>query len=686
MAAMGLGALLLQPLTSAPLSLADVVRAEQFTCADSLPTVDGRVFPEPNVYPQLIAFEHFVCGIAELEEAYGDLLESEVLGQSEGGNDQYVVRMTDETVTTPKQDLLIYSSIHGGEVGGREGAVRQIEDMVDPAFLADEAWVMQLLDEYVVHWFFPNPDGWANCEGSACSRGNANGTDLNRNYPITGYIAGTPLSEAESGQAHDYMLERAGNWYLGTDNHGQGPDTYAAAGLQIVGQFDYQKSETLARFADGISDEMAANNPVLQGLDALNGATGLDMGPYHWGTLYDMLGYSASGSMIDWYNTPGGVEGVGFATELTAGTGVRQELHPTLLNQVHVDSIRAINTTMFKQAIDPVDFTFPVGGDAAYVFDPRRITDTDANGRGYDGPRSGEYEEEPYDVSRMTFFEDLNKYADNPLTMLRVPDVLAGTVDLSAFDSIILANDAMPESWVRHDTTGAPLPGGPEASIPADEAWFTALREWVEAGGNLVVTDAAIAQALPGMGLIGEASIRMDLEYVGAVDRFDTTHPLAAGLRGVASQTFDTVPIGMAFGNPDSAPNWKIATAAWGEAGGVVVGSDGAAGDVLYGEVPVGEGRVRVLGALLPDPTEEFFHPYGLQNYAVTYTGYTLLENMLVWDNPAQSAAPPTSAPTPAPTPAPSPEPAPSPLPATGGGLALGAVAAIGLAIWLRRR
>ncbi len=48
------------------------------------------------------------------------------------------------------------------------------------------------------------------------------------------------------------------------------------------------------------------------------------------------------------------------------------------------------------------------------------------------------------------------------------------------------------------------------------------------------------------------------------------------------------------------------------------------------------QGRIRFLGALLPQPTEEFFHPYGLQNYAVTYTGYTLLQNMLVWENPAQ--------------------------------------------------
>jgi len=38
---------------------------------------------------------------------------------------------------------------------------------------------------------------------------------------------------------------------------------------------------------------------------------------------------------------------------------------------------------------------------------------------------------------------------------------------------------------------------------------------------------------------------------------------------------------------------------------------------------------VRILGALLPDPTEEFYHPFGLQDYAVTYTGYTLLQNMI---------------------------------------------------------
>ena len=56
--------------------------------------------------------------------------------------------------------------------------------------------------------------------------------------------------------------------------------------------------------------------------------------------------------------------------------------------------------------------------------------------------------------------------------------------------------------------------------------------------------------------------------------------------------------------------------------------------------MPLGKGRVRFLGALLPDPTEAFYHPYGLQNYAVTYTGYTLLQNMLKHTNPSRTEPP----------------------------------------------
>ena len=160
-------------------------------------------------------------------------------------------------------------------------------------------------------------------------------------------------------------------------------------------------------------------------------------------------------------------------------------------------------------------------------------------------------------------------------------------------------------------------------------------QRFVERGGNLIVTDGAAPIVADLVKSITRDNITMERHDVGFADFGDRAHPLNAGLRGVASQTYDVIPIGYPD-NEGEAPNWKIAEAAWTAAGGYTAGTNGT-GQTIYGELPLGEGRIRFLGALLPQPTEEYFHPYGLQNYAVTYTGYTLLQNMLIWDNPSQT-------------------------------------------------
>ena len=581
-------------------------------------STDGRVFPEPRVSTQFLRFDEFQCGMALLEKRHPALIDVKRVGTSPGGKPVIDVLLTDERVKPAKgkekEKLLVVSSIHGDEVGGREGAVRVIEDMVDPRFLANEAWVQKVLDQYVVHLVFPNPDGWVNGDvlgsdgaGTTASRGNEHGTDLNRQFPVKGWIstANKTLAEPEGRGLLDTLFAKDG-WYLGTDNHGQLHDTYAAAGLQIVGQFDFQKSETLARFADGITESMKEYD-VLGSLEDLRAAAGADLGAYHWGTLYDMLGYSASGSMIDHYNTADGLNGTGFATELTVGREVNWLTYPPQLNQVWVDSIRAINYTMFRQAIDRKRFTFPVGSRAAYVRDPKVIRHDDANGSGYERKAGETIPQKPYRVSRMKFFEDLNDDASRPLAQLRVGKARGR---LNRYETLVLAGDAMPEG-------------------SDEQRWYADLRRWVDRGGTLVVTDGAV-QGLAKMGLLDKSAITMDKHYVGFVDFTDRDDPLTEGLRGVASQTYDTVPIGYQFGSSaqNSAPNWKVAKAAWEAKGGRTLGTNGK-DKTIYGELPVGEGRVRFLGALLPDPTEAFYHPYGLQNYAVTYTGYTLLENML---------------------------------------------------------
>ena len=580
----------------------------------------SRVFPEPEAALGWLRLPDFECGIRALEAQHPTLVEVTSTGESKGGHPVYDVLLTDETVTTPKKRLLVVSSIHGDEIGAREGAARVIEDMLTGSAPADLD-VAALLDQYVVHFLFPNPDGWvegdiAGAEGAGLSwtRGNSTGRDLNRNFPVQGYIdrANGTLQEPES-QGIKKRLEETDDWFLGTDNHGQLNDTYAAAGLQIVGEFDYQKSETLARFADGISASMA-RYPVLQQLGQAQELTDGDLGPYHWGTLYDMLGYSASGSLIDYYNTPSGSGGYGFATELTLGKTVAGNAlaWDPLRAKVWVDSIRAINYEMFRQALTPQDHVFPLGSRTAYVFDPELVTDADADGAGYDGPPLEGVEQVGYEATRMRFFEDLSREASAPLTPVRVPAVLDGTVDLASFDSLVLADDAMPEGSDR-------------------AAWVARLKAFVEGGGNLVVTDAA-APVLADLGLVAPSDVSVTPRYVGYVDfPEDRSHPLNAGLRGVASQTYDTVPIGFAFGGANTAPNWTVSQAAWEAGGGTTTGTNGT-GRTAYGEKPLGQGVVRFLGALLPQPTEEHYHPYGLQDYAVTYTGYTLLENMLRWE------------------------------------------------------
>jgi hypothetical protein len=598
-------------------------------CGDGDLTADGRVFPEPTVSLTFLRLPDFECGVRYLAERFPDRVEMVSLGKSVAGHDVWDIRLTDRTVDdADKERLLVISSIHGNEIGAREGAARQIEDLLDPDLLGEEEWVQEVLRTHVIHFTFPNPDGWVNGDvfgaegaGLAWTRANDGSRDLNRNFPVVGWIdpRNGPLDQPESVLVDD-LLQSHDGWSLGTDNHGQilqPEQPTAASGLQIVGEFDYQKSETLARFGDAINDAMAEYG-VLRLLEQANQITGGAVAPYRWGTLYDILGYSASGSLIDYYNTPTeysdtAIGGTGFATELSLSNlqAANALLPLQLLNQIWVDTVRAINTTMFQQAIDPVEFTFPLGGEVGYVFDPAVVTSAD----GVTFPGEPEHQDRwgqaDYEVSRMKFFTDLSAHAERPLTALTVEEILADPSGLADLDSLILSDEVMPGD-------GDPV------------AWAATLQGFVQGGGNLVLLDGA-ARLLSDLGLVDRSEITMTPRYVGAVGQFtDRSHPLNAGLRGIASQTFDTVPIGYRFGGQNTAPNWTVASSSWEAAGGYTAGTNGS-GQTIYGELPLGEGKISLLGALLPQPTDEHYHPFGLQSYAVTYTGYTLLENMLAY-------------------------------------------------------
>jgi hypothetical protein len=181
------------------------------------------------------------------------------------------------------------------------------------------------------------------------------------------------------------------------------------------------------------------------------------------------------------------------------------------------------------------------------------------------------------------------------------------------------------------------------------------LRRWVaDTDGNLVLTDSAL-RMLPAMN-ITEGGVDRKEFYAGYVNFATKTdertygHPLAhninqdgaaegqAGDENHRRQTYEPVPLGISIqnasgGDASHAPVWYVDDAAWSAAEGTpaAVGTTGNRDQVSYGEIAFKGGRIRIIGALLPNPTKRFDHPFGLADYALTYSGYQLLKNTLSW-------------------------------------------------------
>jgi hypothetical protein len=206
--------------------------------------------------------------------------------------------------------------------------------------------------------------------------------------------------------------------------------------------------------------------------------------------------------------------------------------------------------------------------------------------------------------------------------------------------------------------------GGGDSTVSDEQKdqWFAKLREWVEAGGNLVLTDGALRalpELVPG---IQFAAISPTTVYAGQVTfasepgKSTVGDDLAKrpvtiaqdGARfnsGGRRQTYEPTPLGFPVqqdirGNDDSsyARQWDIDKATWEKAGGRTAGTsaDSGARDaapvferVALGELKLGKGQIRVIGGLLPQPSTEYNHPFGIEPYAVTYTGYILTRNLL---------------------------------------------------------
>jgi len=207
--------------------------------------------------------------------------------------------------------------------------------------------------------------------------------------------------------------------------------------------------------------------------------------------------------------------------------------------------------------------------------------------------------------------------------------------------------------------------------VPGAAGFADRAKAFVEAGGNLVLTDGALKllpALVPG---IPASGVKSQPQYLGQVvfakedvagrdpsDPASTTKdPLAKdidqpGARfnlGLKRQTFEPVPVGFQITTPSggddaTAPQWFVDRGAFEKAGGRVVGTGVEPGEspsvatvpdtVTLGELKLGKGVVRIIGGLLPQPTEKFDHENGLEPHGVTYSGYQLAMNLTDYCRP----------------------------------------------------
>ena len=604
------------------------------------------------------------------------------------GHDIVVVKVTDHEVPdATKQSLMFSLSVHGDEKGGIEGGVRAVEDLAvaaedggtitdgvagypsatgkEPAFHSYE--VRDVLAKEAVYFIDFNADGWRRGDHFAptpglYTRANQMGTDLNRQMPTIGSINTTrnPLEEPEMLYGHKFMHDVAaagpqGRLAYGADVHGEGQSRAWVDIMYPAGQFDSIKHRQLMAIAER-TKSVIDDTLFLGTIDELEARTGGDTGegledsgapkntiptkPARWGTVWDTLGYTDTGFIGDYLASELGVTGMDYEIALNHSDATRPYGRPwgVLLQENYINATRAIVKTAMAYALyqseEFADFSIDPQGRVGYVHNPEVVTNTDDNGAGrLPGPnadgigRNGKpVEQKPYRATNMAFFTEQSKYVQGGLTKVLPADIATDPTALDSLDTLVLADvvtpgDAEGRSYTRAD-------------------YLANIKAWVERGGNLVLTDRAL-HALGEMGVVPAPEIRDIKVYQPYANIAADDHPMVAGLRGNARQLSEATLIGHAIGN-NASPMTVITSAAWTAAGGTTVGTTGNntgtsddGSQTSVGELPLGAGKVRIMGGGLGMPTEANDHRVGLKDYALTYSGLYIMENSIKHDGEA---------------------------------------------------
>ena len=526
--------------------------------------------------------------------------------------------------------------------------------------------ISELLKHEVLYLVDVNIDGWAVGDWFASpatntySRGNSFGTDLNRQMPTLGSIntSRNPLKETETFYGKKFIDATAADGIgglldYGADIHGELTSQAYVDIMYPAGEFDSVDHRRLMDIAErtksvidatlykGIQDQIEENTGGNDAEGALKDQTGtgeasIPTKPAHWANVWDTLGYTDTGFLGDYLAGDVGVTGMDY--EIFLNHTVPDKTWDVYLQENHINASRGIIKTAMAYAMTETQ-TFnadnvrvdTAGGRPGYVVNPDTVTDTDANGSGRKpGPTGNGIGQDglpvtqaPYNVTNQQWFRDEDRYLASPFVPLQSGDVAASSSALDVVDTLVLADTALPRD--------------PQGRAVDSAAYYANLRDWVQRGGNLVLTDKAI-HALEAMGVVPAGSVKDIKVYQPYANITDLSNPLVSGLRSNARQLVEAAILGYGIGNSAS-PMTIVQSAAWTAAGGKTAGTtgsgDGTSDDhtqVSVGQLALGDGEIRIIGGALPTPTETQDHRFGLRDYAPTTSGTFILENSLKHD------------------------------------------------------
>ncbi|AGB36675.1 M14 family zinc carboxypeptidase [Natronococcus occultus] len=231
----------------------------------------------------------------------------------------------------------------------------------------------------------------------------------------------------------------------------------------------------------------------------------------------------------------------------------------------------------------------------------------------------GFYQRE-YSANPMEFFAELDEFVeDADVNGLSVDDVrTSGLVDRKhrQYDTLVVSGEMACD----------------------DPSYVRAIESFVEAGGDLVLTDAGVrllgALEIGDAAEIGDGAIdSFGLDFVNVYDR-DLDHPLLDGVREIQHELWKAPQVGYTP-DEDDQPVYAVDEDAFEAAGGHIVGTfgDEAEDDELsgvgLGTLTVGDCTIYVIASILPPANQEYLHQFGMADHAVSTMGHTVLCNAI---------------------------------------------------------